>query len=242
MPKETPLFENAVDSLQHGIAHYLVRSEHPTAIKHAVLTIYHAIELFLKERLAQVHPLLIYRTIDRPITDDSVTVGLEEALGRLSNVGCGLEPAQAKTVRELQRRRNRIEHHRFDPLEDHQLVVGQAIKFLLDFLPKHLATDLSDFVDEDDTYRELLQAALSYDERRDHALAEARAQGKSVITCPECGEDTLCLDPSLWNYCYFCRTDVNVEECGRCGIYVLADQLGASGLCDTCESILFGKT
>jgi len=46
-PTTAELIENAADSLRHGVAHYLARDEAPTAIKHAILNIYHSIELLL---------------------------------------------------------------------------------------------------------------------------------------------------------------------------------------------------
>ena len=55
-PYRAPILENAVDSLRHGAAHYLLRDENPTAIKHAILLVQHSIELFLKESLARAHP------------------------------------------------------------------------------------------------------------------------------------------------------------------------------------------
>ena len=62
-PATAELIHNATDSLQNGVEHYLAHGEMPTAIKHAILNIYHSIELFLKARLSQAHPLLIYRSL-----------------------------------------------------------------------------------------------------------------------------------------------------------------------------------
>jgi hypothetical protein len=41
MPSEgMEIFENAEDSLSHGIAHFLLRHENPAAVKHAILYIH----------------------------------------------------------------------------------------------------------------------------------------------------------------------------------------------------------
>jgi hypothetical protein len=40
------IFENAEDSLSHGIAHFLLRRDNPAAVKHAVLYIHNSIALF----------------------------------------------------------------------------------------------------------------------------------------------------------------------------------------------------
>ena len=135
----TPIFENAVDSLRHGAAHYILRDENPTAIKHAVLLVQHSIELFLKESLARAHPVLVYQNLDKTISDNSPTVGLVEAVQRLENVGRALSADQVRDLLEIRKRRNRIEHYVFDPSDDHVSVVGRAIRFLLHFLPSYLA-------------------------------------------------------------------------------------------------------
>jgi hypothetical protein len=239
MTTSTPLLDNAIDSLQHGVAHYLVRDESPTAIKHAVLNIYHGIELFLKERLARVHPLLIYRDIDKRVTADSQTIGLKEILVRMENLGIPLAPNQTAILAELQKRRNHIEHHRFDPSADHQITVGQALKFLLDFLPDHLGIALEDIVEDTDIYNKVLTAILSYTERVERAVREATAASRLLVRCSDCGEKTVAVDSDRGHYCYLCHTDHNMEQCERCGEYMDSANIDDSGLCSDCiEDIL----
>ncbi|HSK75631.1 MAG TPA: zinc ribbon domain-containing protein [Thermoanaerobaculia bacterium] len=241
--EKTELFENAIDSLEHGVQHFLVRKEAPTAIKHSILTIYHSIELFLKERLARIHPNLIYRNIDKRITDDSQTVGLAETIQRLENLGINLSGAQVKDLLELQRRRNRIEHHRFDPTKEHELVVGQALKFLLDFLPEHLGITLEEVIQDQDAYRAIIDAIFSYQERIKQAHAEVakllhsdpRVGDSMVVSaCPECGERTLVVASPRGDFCFFCHTELSVEKCEACYQYFNADDLDALGMCPRC--------
>ena len=71
------IYANAVDSLRIGIEHFLKESGYSSR-KHAILTLFHAIELFLKEQLHRTNPILIYRNIDAKITDDSMTVGIKK--------------------------------------------------------------------------------------------------------------------------------------------------------------------
>ncbi|MEI9930409.1 MAG: hypothetical protein WDM89_07605 [Rhizomicrobium sp.] len=54
------IYDNAVDSLLIGIDFFLQERSYSSR-KHAILTLFHAIELFLKERLYQENPILIYR-------------------------------------------------------------------------------------------------------------------------------------------------------------------------------------
>jgi hypothetical protein len=83
MKKEvaSPIYENAIDSLRIGMEFFL-KEDGYSSRKHAILTVFHAIELLLKERLAQTNPILIYKNIDAKITDDAMTVGVREALTR----------------------------------------------------------------------------------------------------------------------------------------------------------------
>jgi hypothetical protein len=81
------IYENAIDSLRIGMEFFLKETSYSSR-KHAILTVFRAIELLLKERLAQTNPILIYKNIDAKITDDAQTVGIREALTR----SCASQP------------------------------------------------------------------------------------------------------------------------------------------------------
>jgi predicted RNA-binding Zn-ribbon protein involved in translation (DUF1610 family) len=229
------LLDNAEDSLSHGIGNFLQRKEYPAAVKHAILYIHNSIELFLKERLVRAHPLLIYRNLDKPISDDSPTVGLPEAIQRLANLGAPLAEPEIRILLELQRRRNRIEHHKFVPEADHDTYLGQALKFLHGYLPKHLGTSLEGLLPDEDVYREVLDEILSYEERVRHAEEEAaKYESKQVVACPDCGESTLVVDSERGNYCFYCLSDKDLEECGSCGRFVSASEIGQYDVCEDC--------
>jgi len=233
--KRTPIFENAVDSLNHGIASYLIRNEHETAIKHSILFVYHSIELFLKEALSRIHPSLIYRNIDKPIRDDSVTVSLDEALARLANFHRGLSVDEAETLTELRKRRNRIEHHRFDPAKDHAVVVGQAFHFLMRFLPAHIGVNLRDLVEEDSTYSDLVEAAVSWEQRIVIAEQEAKRVAGFAENCPICGQAAMCEQHGGF-HCYMCNEDIDMQQCKDCGEPCYEPALSSRGLCSWCEA------
>ena len=69
-----------------------------------------------------------------PITDDSQTVGIKEALSRLENLGLGLPKQQRTIIENIQRRRNRIEHHRYDQKEEDEVVIAESLQFILFFV------------------------------------------------------------------------------------------------------------
>ena len=73
--------------------------------KHAILTVFHG-------SMHRTNPVLIYKNIDKKVTDDLFTVGLADAIMRLENTGIELPGDQRAIVEKIQGRRNRIEHHR----------------------------------------------------------------------------------------------------------------------------------
>ena len=129
-----PIYENAIDSLRIGMEFFL-KEDGYSSRKHAFLTVFHAIELLLKERLAQTNPILIYKNIDAKITDDALTVGVREALTRLENLGLGIPDEEKKTIENIQRVRNRIEHHRYDHNDkEGDAIIAGSLKFILFFV------------------------------------------------------------------------------------------------------------
>ena len=140
MPKKRPrleapvseIYANAVDSLSIGMEFFL-REPNYSSRKHAILTLFHSVELFLKELLFRTHPLFIYKNIDTKVTDDSVTVGIRDILARLDNIGLGLPKEQRSTIEKIQLRRNRIEHHRYDHKEEDETIIAESLKFILFF-------------------------------------------------------------------------------------------------------------
>ena len=59
----SPIFQNAIDSLRIGME-FFQRESGYSSHKHAILTVFHAIELLLKEQLHRTNPVLIYKNID----------------------------------------------------------------------------------------------------------------------------------------------------------------------------------
>lgn len=245
-----PIFENAVDSLKAGIEFYLFGKE-GRPIKFAILSVYQCVELFLKEKLYRFHPLLIYRNIDKPIDDDSQTVGVSETLGRLSNLGVKLTKEETSDIITLQKQRNRIEHHRFERDAAHPEMVGQALKFLYNFLPKHLETTLEEHLTADE-FRKVRSLILSYDELLAEAEREVESQTAKVskgdairdahqIECPECGHFTLVVNSDRGDFCFFCHSEQEVEQCSHCGEYYPAYQLEGVGICEACFHEIINK-
>jgi hypothetical protein len=156
------IYENAVDSLRIGIEFFL-RERSYSSRKHAILTLFHSIELFLKEHLFQTNPILIYKNIDAKITDDALTVGIKDILVRFENIGIGLPKDQFSIIEKIQKRRNRIEHHRYDHKEDDDLIIAESFKFILFFVDDVLKKKLDSDIDAN-LLRKIHRTVFEHDE------------------------------------------------------------------------------
>lgn len=232
--KISPLFENAIDSLEVGMKFFMDQAT-VSANKHAILTIFHSIELLLKEALYRVNPILIYRKIDQKITDDSITVGLPEIFSRFDNLNIRLSSEEKTDLIDLKKKRNRIEHHKYNTEKNDNYVIGKSLKFIIGFLIGHLDCDLKEYIEED-LYNNVLKLVLEYKELKSLADTELDSwiereypNDKSIpygepgsfpgtMYCPYCNEEFLVMDSPKGNYCFFCRTNVDVLECIECGM------------------------
>jgi len=231
------LEENAMDSLVHGVEHYIgfIDEHNPTDLKYAILHVFHALELFLKARLAKAHPLLIYqKPEDGGIADNKAnTVDFKSLIGRLRNVSVDLSRQNLVDLDSLHTIRNSIEHHRVEGssqvIEDY---VGKAMRFLKNFLQKELGIILRERLDKD-AYNTLSNVLDSYNERLERAKQELPdLQDKdgvplySLAICEECLEETIVIpDPTSHDdtvHCFFCDAHFYVTVCERCGSFILS--------------------
>lgn len=228
------IYENAIDSLQIGMEFFL-REKSYSSRKHAILTVFHAIELLLKERLAQTNPILIYKNIDTKIADDALTVGIREALVRLENLGLGIPAEEKKTIENIQKVRNRVEHHRYDHSEEeHEAVIAASLKFILYFVEFVLGRKLDGQIDGK-VLREINHRVIEYNEREalaDHRLNEwlrlkwpnwkeddddMPKEFAGTARCPECRQDWLVIEWHDKPFCFHCNTTIDASVCDDCG-------------------------
>jgi hypothetical protein len=243
-----PLFLNAIDSLKVGIDYY-VNEPFETAHKHSILTIYHSIELLLKEKLYRVHPILIYTNINKKINDDSNTVGLNDILIRFENLSIDVSNFKSILI-DLQKRRNRIEHHKYDEELDDNITIGKSLKFIYDFLQNHLNENIEDYVESDDLH-EMKELIFSYNELVKEAKEKAIELAKSKINfshneesinllfCPLCSEETMVVDSSGNGLCTYCDGKERFYECESC--YELSLNLSEYNLCEICSDNIMNK-
>lgn len=240
------LEQNAFSSLSHGIEHY-IDTEKPDNLKFAIIHVFHAIELFLKARLAKAHPLLIYAKLDCEVKDDSCTVGFEAIIMRLRNVDVKLTKGNIDDINALRKLRNSIEHHRITANSvEVENCIGRAARFLGEFLEEELEINLKDAIGEG-IYNTLSEAIYSYEERLNKANSEMTKllpHDKEVLSyefefCPECNEETIVIpDPVsedervhffFWNAKFYCT------GCHRCGRRSLSMREGEGiPICEDC--------
>jgi hypothetical protein len=232
------IYANAVDSLKIGIEHFLKESTYSSR-KHAILTLFHAIELFLKEQLYRTNPILIYRNLEAKINDDSMTVGVREALARLENLGLGLPKEPQEVIERIQKRRNRIEHHRYDHKEDDEVIISESLAFILFFTDSVLRAKLENDVPPE-TLREIQN--LVYDRQDLYWIAMHRLEQwmhetwpgwnneesdtpdefSGTVDCPICRQTYLVIGYHDKPFCFQCNTSVDATECEDCGRTYLA--------------------
>ena len=233
---EIGLEENALDSLKHGIEHFVIDKRN-TDLKYAILHIAHSVELFVKARLAKEHFLLIF-TKPENSTDDDKTVTLDEAIKRLEAVKIKFNEDSKLAFNELQKTRNRVQHYKLTfSKEEIKNIIGRSIKYLEIFLNQELNIVLRNNLSKD-TYEVLADAIFSYEE----LLAKAKEEmnnylpsGKErldykIDICSNCGNQTIIYpvssrkDENHLVECFFCHQEFEVGECSRCGRVIYGEE------------------
>jgi hypothetical protein len=228
------IYQNAVDSLRIGMEFFL-KGDGYSSRKHAILTVFHAMELMLKERLAQTNPILIYKNIDTKITADAMTVSVREALTRLENLGLGIPDEEKKTIENIQRVRNRIEHHRYDLNENEDdAIIASSLKFILYFVEFVFERKLDGHIDSN-ILRDINHRVFEYNERQglaehrfnewahmewpdwDEEKSDLPEEFGGALPCPECRQDWLVIGWHDKPVCFCCNTTIDANVCGDCG-------------------------
>ena len=241
------LEENAMDSLVHGIEHHLY-GKRKSDWKYVILHVFHSVELFLKARLAKHDEKLIYKNRQNGYTVTCIT-----AINRLINdVNIPLHSyvkhkegnkyELSGELKELQQARNNIEHKEVSlDKEAVNRFLGVAFRFLDDFVSRELGLSLSEELDaldetrweeitdmeeeviEQNSYKTLSQAYLSYYKSmsdRGVSLHPKDLVDHSLFNCECCNEEAIIYpDPrssSRITSCYNCRAMYEVSICLMC--------------------------
>ena len=234
------IYANAVDSLRIGIEHFLKEPSYSSR-KHAILTLFHAIELMLKEQLHRINPILIYRNLDCKIGDDTQTVGIKEALVRLENLGIGLPKQPQEVIERIQKRRNRIEHHRYDHKEEDEAIISESLAFILFFadgvlkaklerdVPPETLRQIQDLVyDRQDLYWIAIHRFEQWMHERwpnwNNEELDSPDEVEGTHDCPICRQSNLVIGYHDKPFCFRCNTSIDAAQCDDCGCTYLTDE------------------
>jgi rRNA maturation protein Nop10 len=187
------------------------------AIVHAVT----AAELVLKERLARIHPNLIFENIDAATLANKRTVSLRRLPVRLLNLGVKIEQKEVDLVYQCADWRNQIVHHL--PGRDFKKEAEVQFPKLLNFIAKFMRRELHTGIEKILPLRWYHTAKRNVEDWK-HAIAEAQkraAKEGGVLSdvCPECGGDNvLSLRKENKVHCHLCGSDdYKYHKCPRCG-------------------------
>lgn len=208
---EFSLIQNAIDSIERAVellAWKNVNNEGPR-LKQAIVVTAHATELLLKERLQHVHPSLVWEDVGKYPRLGTRTVGVDEAISRLSQRGgITLKDTDAKIVKSLRTTRNAIEHFIWKTTrEEANLIVGQGLSFAIQFAATELGTDIAHRFRADDTWDQLLYEHSAF--ARAHAERIEQANASAGTLAEEC------------SFCIAIARDITTGACSLCGHWEL---------------------
>lgn len=204
--------------------------------KFAVLDLFTAVELLLKERLVQEHWTLVFQDLDQATeiryrTGDFKSVDFGSALKRLSNIASVNFPDNhTKHLESLKKLRNRVQHFHAPITADIAIphlanVTNVLLRFVESQLPRILYS-------KSDQIKEIYIAISSFDEYiriRLEAIKGNLTKYVALVSCPQCEQTTLGLgleDP----HCQFCNYTNNPWD-------AMVDAIGDGivGVCDKCS-------
>lgn len=218
------LIENSNSFLIEAIKKMIDSRNNINNWKYAILMLVQAIELSLKEKLRNEHPIIIYTNIDKP----KHTVSIEVARNRIKNI-CKVDftSQENKAINNAINWRNKIIHFEFEiNISAIKATFVSLFGFLSDFNRKHFNQEMKDILPKDlwnevtnikDYEKELLDRAYK-------RIEEENIDYNWIWSCRECGNDTFILQDDI-NTCYFCGNSEEIKECDRCKKMIYQDNI-----------------
>jgi hypothetical protein len=206
----TPL-ENGLDFILRALE-YLDGKPTKRDLKYAVLHLHSGIEIILKERLRREHWSLIFEkpedaTKEKYETGDFFSVSWNTCLKRLGGI-CEIEISEQdiNALNKLKNKRNRLEH--FGIVDNEYAVKAStvpALTFVNDFINGEIGQE--SMTDNEQHLLHLIREGLSgftdfVNKRMQIIKADLESFEGSVVTCPDCSQDTWTIDAEL--KCLFC--------------------------------------
>jgi hypothetical protein len=109
----------------------------------AMLHLTQSLELMLKQRLQNIHPILIYDNIDHP----KHTVSLEQALLRMEALGIAVDEREKLNIRKAADIRNRVVHYEVELNRfEWKKIYAQIFEFVHFFHRKYLGSEIHAYI------------------------------------------------------------------------------------------------
>ncbi|RED83285.1 hypothetical protein [Cohnella phaseoli] len=250
------LFENAIDSIDHGLQHL---SDYPDELslsdaKQSIMNLINGLDLLILEKLRSLDEEAIFENKSK-----SNTLKAEEAYKRIKNeLNEEIEDWEFKAYAILKRLRNNAVHYEFSFGDDNIKNISLLIHLCLRFIETELDMEIEELISNDNYQRcrrvlKDLPFGEIIEERYVDAI-EADIYAYSYSTkgmysavldapCGNCGREGISIAEDFYPYgkCVFCEEQYNIQACERCGHEFDADwegvQVHEDGdyLCDGCN-------
>lgn len=227
MPSEfsLTLFQNAVDSLDYGLAH-LRGTGRPTDLKWAAQMTYQGVSLLLKAALAYESEDLIFED-----PKQRWTISGERALELLTIDGHVFDKDGTQGYERLRHIRRALEHHELTDAEEGDIrsaiacaaaLAMRAAEIMDTILPDELSTEATTVLEGLQEVRRAAEAhALAFYRSNygDPSEPEERLLGSDELWCPECLAFTILEDDHEVDapfYCALCQRRFGRSYCFIC--------------------------
>jgi hypothetical protein len=247
------LFDNAIDSLRHGLAHYIEYRNHSSIsdIKQAIMNLVNAIDLLILERVRRKDEELIYQTekTDRFGLGYRRTIHVDKAYQLIKEDVDEITDEEWNAYEILKILRNSATHSTFSFGDDKDSNIVFLLHYIARFLDYELGIDIEELLDEDEfTFYHNIIRDLDYgevlQERVEAAIRDKikwlnyrsiKNGGMPVVAdwpCHECGKQGISLDEDLnpIGKCVFCGYQHRIGICDICEVHFDLDYEGF-----TCE-------
>jgi hypothetical protein len=195
---DVDLVDNAALSLKHGVSCFLRAKMNANELANAIPSVFRAVELLLKARLHEADPSALD---DQP---NNPTV-----LNRLATLGVIIPEDEKKSITQLRRLRNHLQHGEATfNYRAGRAVCKQAILFLNKFAWKELSLWIGDAVAPDELWQ-LLQVdqvmELAEEIARQRLQTVVQLEEAAVSKCDRCNRETMVRPhPSTGAACWLC--------------------------------------
>jgi rubrerythrin len=218
------LIQNSHSFVNEALAKAVQAEKDPRQWQFAIFALVQAIELALKERLRQEHPVFIFKSVD----ERRHTVSLEQAAKRLKELAkVSITETDMSAIRTAIEWRNLIVHYEFEfSTEALKPVFAKLLGFLVDFHKSNLDLSLADHVSTA-SWDEAVSIAEYGSELFDRAQIRFETEKidlKNIWSCPRCGSDAFVIQDNI-NTCYVCNFQDEILECNDCQEFFFRDDM-----------------